>query len=69
MNYLDTYRENFIEKWKEIFIKSEDKNKTFYLNYEDFIKDLEPLFEDAIISYFSERTKNFVDIKELPYGL
>ena len=69
MNCLDTYRKNVIEKWKEIFINSEDKYKTFYLNYEDFIKDLEPLFEDAIISYFSERTKNFVNIKELPYGL
>ena len=69
MDCLDIHKENFIKKWKEIFINSENKYETYCLNYENLIKDLEPFYENAIISYFSERTKNFVDIKELPYGL
>ena len=61
----EEYKNNFIKKWKPIFANSENKYKTYRLNYSKIAKDFEPLFEYAIFLYFSDKHKNLVNIKEV----
>lgn len=59
------YKTNFIAKWRPKFANSQNKLKTYRSNYYEFTKDFEPLFEYVLYSYFSERNKNLVNIKEV----
>ena len=61
----EEYKNNFIKKWKPIFDNSENKQKTYRLNCSKLSKDLEPLFEYAMFLYYSDKHKNFVNVKEV----
>ena len=61
----EKYKTQFIKKWKPIFANSKNKSKTYRLKYSEFVKDFEPMFEYMMFSYFSNKHKNLVDIKEV----